>query len=580
MFKIISAETKKIVSKPGIFILSVLLAVILVLGVFIYKPTVYESKQFQLTGDTFLEKYADFNRGNNAGKKAESQTKLTAAIQSINNYVISPNLTQEEHIANLTKAVQDNYTAYVSCASNNAHQNQVDSNRLKLVNALTDLNTAVDNALINSQYGSFTLLTTTKNYNNYKKAYKDALDWSEISVEKANLRDHIEIFENKYKDNFYSSINNFNYPTLSNEFVQTYTETAAGTKLSILNERLNNINAEIDKNYQLATANAHNENVDLTDKMDELANLYVDTVDTYVNLIKYELIANAFSILSTSEQLTTMHLSQYSNFNSKSLLERYSYLFEHNKSENDFSKPLTIGISSNDEVNAYDYAYFVLKIFSFVIIVYAIMSACHSIAGEIKDGTMRYLAIRPVSRTHLLLGKWLAIILMSIILIIFSGIISICVGGAVYGFAGNPILTIFNGSLAVTMHPILMIGIFLISMLFELMVYSAIAMLVSSLFKSDLLGMTLMLMLYLVNILLPMFVPGSNTWLAFYPFSHLSLYALFGSSVYAVSGNFFNLIFGAKVYAGTHAILTTSLILILIIAVIALSIKVFKRKEL
>ena len=579
MFKIISAETKKIVSKPGIFILSFLLALILVLGVFIYKPKVYESKHFQLTGETFLEKYADFNRGSNAGKKAETQTKLNAAIQSINNYTISGNLTQKEHIANLTNAIHDNYATYIACASNNAQQNQVDANRLKLVASFESLNTAVENALINSQYGSFTLLTTTKNYSNYKNAYKEALDWAKISVEKNRLKDHIETFENKYKNNYFSSLDAFHYPTLSQEFISTYTTIKEGSKYSILTARLNKIDQLINDNYKLATANKNNENNDLASSMDELANLYVDTADTYINLIKYELISNAFSTLSTKEQLSTLHLSQYSNFNSKSLLERYSYLFEHNKSENDFSKPLTIGISSNSEINAYDYSYFVLKIFSFVIIVYAIMSACHTIAGEIKDGTMRYLAIRPVSRSQLILGKWLAIILMSIILMIFSTIISILVGGAVYGFAANPILTIFNGSIALTMHPLAMIGIFLLSMLFELMIYSAIALLLSSLIKSDLLAMTILLVVYLINILLPMFVQGSNTWLAYYPFSHLSIYALFGSSVYAVSGNFFNLLFGSKVYAGTHAALTISLIIILLVSIIAITLKIFKRKE-
>ncbi len=579
MFKIISAETKKIVSKPGIFILSFLLALILVLGVFIYKPKVYESKHFQLTGETFLEKYADFNRGSNAGKKAEAQTTLNAALQSVNNYTISSNLTQQEYIANLTTTIYDNYASYIACASNNAQQNQVDTIRLKLVASFESLNSAIENALINSQYGSFTLLTTNKNYTNYKNAYKEALDWAKISIEKQRLKDHIEIFENQYKNNYFSTIDQFHYPTLSQDFISNYTSTKVGSRYSILTERLNKIDQEINENYKLATANKNNENVDLANQMDELANLYVDTVDTYVNLIKYELISNAFSTLSTQEQLSTLHLSQYSNFNSKSLLVRYSYLFDHNKSENDFSKPLTIGISANSEINAYDYSYFVLKIFSFVIIVYSIMSACHSIAGEIKDGTMRYLAIRPVSRSQLVLGKWFAIILMSIILMIFSTIISICVGGAVYGFAGNPILTIFNGSVALTMHPLGMIGIFLLSMLFELMIYSAIALLLSTLIKSDLLSMTIILVIYLINILLPMFVQGSNTWLAYYPFSHLSIYALFGSSVYAVSGNFFNLLFGSKVYAGTHAALTISLIVIIIIAIITLTLHLFKRKE-
>jgi len=578
MFKIISAETKKIVSKPGIFILSVLLAIILVFGVFTYKPTTFENTHFELNGYTFLDKYTDFNPGENAGKKAEANTKLTNILDAVKTYRIN-GLTQQEHINSLLNSINQNYATYVNCVSDNSYQNYIDNTRNALINSLQNFNVAIDNALINSQIGSFTLLTTKKNYNNYKKYYKDVIDWARISVRKENLKDHIELFENEFKNKFFETINNFKYPTLTDEFISNYTSTS-NSNLSKLNSRLDLIEEQIQNSFNLATANEDNANDKLADTMDTLANYYVDTIDTFVNLLKYELICNAFNYIDTQEHLTTLHLSQYSNYNSKSLLVRYNYLFEHNKADTDYSKPLTIGISSNDSVNAYDYSYFVLKIFSFVIIIYAIMSACHSIAGEIKDGTMRYLAIRPVNRTQLLLGKWFAIMYMSLILIIFSAIISLCVGGAVYGFAGNNILTIFNGNWAITLHPLLMIGIYLISMFLELVVYSALAMLLSTLFRSDLLSMTLMMMLYLINILLPMFVQGSNTWLAFYPFSHLSVYALFGSSVFAVQGNFFNLLFGAKVYAGTHAALTFSLILIITIVIGTIAVKIFKKKEL
>ena len=579
MFKVISAEIKKIVSKPGIYILSVLLALILVLGVFIYKPTVKQSSQFELTGITYLEKYSDFARNDNAGKKAESLTKLNNSIQTVENYKASP-LSQEETVNSLLNKFNELYLNYKACISNSAYQTYIDETKTNVVSSLKALNNEIETALINSQLGSFTILTSKDNYNNYKASYKEVLAWAEISVAKSNLSEHINKFETEYKDEFFNSISHFKYPTLTDEFIKDYSSDENGTKLNTLNNRLELILKEIGANHTLATKNANNENVLLVDKMDELANLYVNTVDTYVNLVKYELICNAFSNLSTAEQLNTMYLSDYSNYNSKSLLVRYEYLFENNKSESDYSIPLTIGVSSNDSINGYDYAYFVLKIFSFVIIMYSILSACHSIAGEVKDGTMRYLAIRPVSRTKMLLGKWLAIIIMSTILILFSAIISVCVGWAVYDLSAKTILTIFNGSVAITLHPLAMIGIYLISMLLELIVYSAIAMLISTLFKSDLLGMTLLMILYLINILLPMFVQGSNTWLAFYPFSHLSLYSLFGSSVYAVSGNFFNLIFGAKVYAGTHAALTISLIILVTLIVGAIAIKVFKKKEL
>ena len=105
-------------------------------------------------------------------------------------------------------------------------------------------------------------------------------------------------------------------------------------------------------------------------------------------------------------------------------------------------------------------------------------------------------------------------------------------------------------------------------------------MLFSTLFKSDLFSVTLLLVIYVINIILPIFVQGANTWLAFYPFSHISLYSLFGSSVYAVSTNFYNLLLGAKVYTVTNIVLTLIITLSLIVLLNFLAKKHFKHKEL
>ena len=78
MFKIISAEFKKILSKPGIYVLSLLLAVILVLGVFIYNPQVQESKKITFTQTNFLDKYryAINQNSDKKGTKISSYAKL------------------------------------------------------------------------------------------------------------------------------------------------------------------------------------------------------------------------------------------------------------------------------------------------------------------------------------------------------------------------------------------------------------------------------------------------------------------------------------------------------------------------
>ena len=583
MFKIISSEIKKTVSKPGIYILSVLLAIILVLGVLIYKPTISESSAFELEGSTFIEKHTDFTKSGNAGKRAESQAQISNAIQSIENYTITVNnetYSQKEYIESVFAKFEEIYDAYQDCASDNSHQTHINTVRETLVSSVENLNDAIESAFLVSNENSYPILSTKSNYNKYKDSYKKVLAWAKITVEKENLINHFIEFESKYKTDLYDSISSFKYPTLKESFVEDFTSNKQNTKLSILYERLDQITNSIEELYLLAQSDS-SYNSKCASEMEKLANTYVNTVNTFTNLVKYELIVNAYSnVSSTKEELQILHLSNYSNYNAKSLLERYNYLFNHNDSEADYARPLTIGITSNNKINAYDYSYFILKVFAFVIIVYAIMSACHSIAGEIKEGSMRYLAIRPVSRTKLFFGKWLSIIVMSAILMAFSFVISICVGGAVYGMDSNTILAIFNGNHAFTIHPVGMILIYLISMMLELIVYSLIAMLLSVLFKSDLMSMTILIVVYLINTLLPIFVQGANTWLAYYPFSHISLYSLFGSAVYGVSQNFFNLIFGSKIYAGTHIALTISMIALISTVVGIIAVKLFKRKEL
>ena len=408
-----------------------------------------------------------------------------------------------------------------------------------------------------------------------KELYKGKYKLFNVSTEKNKIAEVCKKYDDTYKKDFEKVLSETKFPTVSKEFVSTYTTLSEGSRYSTLQKRLDDIYKDIES----TKTKAEKEKVEAKE-MDRLANLYINTCSSYANLIKYELLSNAFKYVSTTEQLDTIHLKEHSKYNSNSLLIRYNYLFENNKTENDFAHPLTIGVTSNYETNAYDYAYFVLRLFSFVIIVFAVMTACHSIAGEIKDGTMRYFAIRPVSRKNIFFGKLLAILTLSIILILFSGIISVCVGGAVYGFSSLKILTIFNGKFAITLHPIAMLSIYVLSMLLELIIYTAIAMLLSCLIKSDLLSVTIVLVLYLINILLPVFVNGANTWLSFYPFSHINIYSLFGSSVYAIKDNFFNTLLGAKVYASTSLPLTLVILILIPIITSAISLYKFRDKEL
>ena len=578
MFKVISAELKKMVSKPGIYVLAILLAIILVLGVFIYNPTVYSTSNITLTGSTVMEKYTYFIGEGSGSIKLQADSSITDASNKILSYTIDGK-TQEENIEDLYDTFIMYYNNYREAAYNDTPANVITTYRNNLVNALNSLNTAITTGVNNSSAGAYTILTTRSNYDRYTSAHESVRTL--FNTNTSNIADICQEYEDSYRNDFTSSIDALIYPTLSEELIRDYTVNEEGTKLHTELSRLNDINDSIQSIYNdVRDGTKDNESISVMQELEDLANLYMNTASTFTNLVNYELLSNAFSFVNTNDQLDLLYLENETQYNSNTLLIRYDYLFNNNKTENDYAHPLTIGVTSNDEINAYDYAYFILRLFSFIIIVYAIMSACHAIAGEIKEGSMRYFAIRPVNRLTLYFGKFLAIVLMSLIMIVFSAIIAVCVGGAVYGFSSASILTIFNSSTAIVIHPIVMLIIYLVSLLLELIVYTSIAMLLSCLFKSDLFAVTLMIVLYLLNTLLPVFVTGANSWLTYYPFSHISLYSLFGSSIYAISNNFLNMLLGAKVYAGTNIGLTITVIVLFVVIINLLATVAFKKKEL
>lgn len=582
MFKVISSEFKKMFSKPGIYILAILLAVILVLGVLVYNPNLYETNKLTLEGDNFMQKYSYFmGESSSSGVKNKIDNSVDSIISQVQQYSIKGDerSSLKNTITSLNENVNEIFKEYVDCSIDGLNST-IDTTRTNLKISLENLNKVIINANTNASQGCYALLMSEKTYADYTSLYKDIIDWVEIKeYNKDRLSNHCHNFKTEFQPKLNKVLNNFIYPELTEEFIANYSTYSEGTKLHTLNSRLEIIMIKIEDAKKEASQSIEMSNK-LTNEMTLLAIDYANTADTFVNLVKYELISHAFNYLSTTDKMEIMHLNKISEYNSNSLKIRYSYLFDNNASENEYAHPLTIGITSNNDINAYDYAYFVLRLFSFVIVAYAVMAACHSIAGEIKEGSMRYLAIRPVSRKQVLFGKFLSIIITASILAIFSSILAICVGGAVYGFESLNILTIFNGSLAFTIHPIGMVVIFVISMLLEVIVYTSIAMLLSTLIKSDLLSVTIILVIYLINTLIPVFINDINSWLAFYPFSHINLYSLFGSSIYATSTDFFNVLLGTKIYASTNLILTIIVTLALIIVPNIIAAKIFKNKEL
>lgn len=579
MNKVINAEIKKTLSKPGVYILAVFLALILILGVFIYNPKENFENEISLNGNSVIEKYNDFIGNSTFSYKTSTDNKINSSTRAINNYFVGE-LTVKQYVENLKNEYQTSLDKYKASAYDDSTAERIENLKNEFISKLNNLNSYISNCLILPQNYSYPILTTEENYDKYFENIKNIETWAKKTItDKTALQTHFKSYEENYKDKLNQNLSEFIYPSLSNEFINSYTNASENSNLKAVNEKLNEIYIKMQQVFENARTD-DTINISQANQIDKLANEYIYTAETYQKLVRYELISNAFNSVSETKSLSIKFLNQESKYNSNSLLIKYRYIFQSNKTEQDYANPLTIGVASNTTKNAYDYAYFVLRLFSCVIIVYAIMTASFAIAGEIKEGSMRYYAIRPISRTQILLGKLLSTLIISSILFIFSFAISLLVGGFIYGFSSKTILTIFNGSTLVTIKPIIMLLIYLISVFVELIIYTCISLMLSTLLKSDLVTLVLVIVLYLFNLMLPMFVQGASSWLMFYPFSHISFYALWGSSLFAINSNFYNILFGAKVFTNTNLILYSIISLVLIIIPIVVAINMFKRKEL
>lgn len=578
MNKVIRAELKKAVSKPGIYVLAILLALILVLGVFIYKPKDNSNSKIVLNKTTVLENCTDFfGDGATSGYKVLADAKVEDASALLGMYTID-STDYKTKITALFDDFKAKFKDYKDCAYLEPAESYVQQTKTKMLDSFKTFYDTVNAGLNKSDLGAYPIVTTKKNYDDLSANYLDGRQL--LKANTTSIADTCEEFSNSYLNKIEENINKFYFPAISKEKVADYTDLSSNTKRKQLDDRITAILAEINEIKDKAqTGSEYNANTTQINALQVLINKYVDSCATFENLIKYDLMSNSIKTAKVNDRGNLLYLSNTNLLDTEAWLIKYEYLFKNNKTINDYATPLTIGKASNGSANGYDYAYFSLKLFSFVIIAYAIMAGANAIAGEVKEGTMRYLAIRPVSRKSILFGKLLAIAIMASILTIFSGVISILVGGFIYGFKSATILTIFAGKYAITLHPIVMLAIYLLSAILEMLVYLSIAIMLSTLLKSDILTVTLVMVLYLINVLLPVFAMSSPGWLAYYPFSHISLYALFGSTLYANTNNTLNLLFGAKAYP-ISSLWLTLLVITLVVAVCSfIASKVFKHKE-
>lgn len=107
------------------------------------------------------------------------------------------------------------------------------------------------------------------------------------------------------------------------------------------------------------------------------------------------------------------------------------------------------------------------------------------VAGEESDGTLKTILVRPIGRRNILLGKWIAFFLVSILVMLFSDVLSYVVGWVVIG-AGSWSDLIVIGTTNLSAIPVWLYSLMSLGLnVLTVFVISTVMILISVLMRSS-----------------------------------------------------------------------------------------------
>lgn len=296
-------------------------------------------------------------------------------------------------------------------------------------------------------------------------------------------------------------------------------------------------NVEENKSAILERIKAH--------KTDESVKNIQKSITEYNLLNKaYNELINDSIILNLSEEyrsedfvnLYNYKLDAFNNYEYRESIVTNKYYINNNVYSNSFSNNFVFGQNSSTTTSAMDFMYFSMEICTVLIIIFGMMMICNLITSETESGTIKLLLTRPYKRSKIITAKLFATIFFVLTFVLFSSIISFAGGYFIYGYNGANILTVFNGSTAIVMNPIVLMLINIITLIFDIIFYVIVALMISILFKNYAGSISTCLVLIIVAYTLNALF-ASSFWFSLLPSMNLHLFKYFGNSFSSLATN-------------------------------------------
>ncbi|WP_445490210.1 ABC transporter permease [Niallia sp. 03133] len=200
------------------------------------------------------------------------------------------------------------------------------------------------------------------------------------------------------------------------------------------------------------------------------------------------------------------------------------------ESENFYKKQIAVNeyriahdISTNVDYSVWD---FVQDGSQLIILagLFTIIIAAGIVANEFNWGTVKLLLIRPISRTKLLLSKYITVVLFGFFMLIVLFVFSFILGTVLFGFPEHayPYLTYYNGTVkeqSMIVHLIIYYGLNSISVL----MLTTMAFMISTVFRNSSLAIGVSIFLMFMGTTITVMLAGKFEWAKYILFANTDL---------------------------------------------------------
>jgi len=581
IFKLIKGELKKIFLKPGIFVVTAILVLVLTISAIIFNVSSRNDSLLVIDGSTITQMY-DKSFGSTLDTNTLSKTYLYNKNINSSKDIIefyknelqnTANSKKEELYALRDKIVQDrvDLNAKISGSSADTITPEKDACRDALKQDISEFN-SLFTSMINGNNGFYYLLINSSDKNDFDVLMSMALTqpFGSNTTYSATINklDELDIFNQfkKYIDDL---------------LVFMPSEEAIVKAEENLDKAVLNLN-EIELEIETLKNDFPNDNsLDKKEEFRTLLTRYQQASLNIYNLTQFTVNESALSDFS-DDKIQGLYEFENSDYKTKYAITEQKticeFYLDSNKYAFEYANPLSLNISSNTQANVYDFMYFALELCTFIIIIYVVFLGATMIAGEYASGTMKLLAIRPYSRNKILFSKLLATVLVGLIFLIITFIVTFIAGGILFGLDSLPILLIFNATEIASVSPIVSIIFLFISKTIEIIFYAILALSISTLFKSNSGSIVVAILIYFISFVLTMFTPNLGIF-KYLPFVNTNLFGYFGSHALSKSGTILTNMFTRIIPNDMNFYISFAIITVFSVLLYTITAIVFKKRD-